>query len=84
MPFSNQYGYNDAALNTLLGKASQTLEPAARAQLYREFQRLVAHSQPLIHVAEFTFISVIRDSLHNVANNPRWATSNWADAWLSA
>ena len=84
VPFSNQYGYNDAALNTLLNKASETLEPAARAQLYREFQRLVAHSQPLIHVAEFTFISVIRDSLHNVANNPRWATSNWADAWLSA
>ena len=84
VPFSNQYGYNDAALNTLMNKASETLDPAARAQLYREFQRQVAQSQPLIHVAEFTFISVIRDSLHNVANNPRWATSNWADAWLSA
>jgi hypothetical protein len=32
----------------------------------------------------FTFISVIRDSVHNVANNPRWATSNWADTWLGA
>lgn len=84
VPFSNQYGYNDAALNTLINKASETLDPTARAQLYREFQRQVAQSQPLIHVAEFTFISVIRDSLHNVANNPRWATSNWADAWLSA
>ncbi len=84
VPFSNQYGYNDAALNTLINKASETLDPAGRAQLYREFQRQVAQSQPLIHVAEFTFISVIRDSLHNVANNPRWATSNWADAWLSA
>jgi peptide/nickel transport system substrate-binding protein len=84
VPFSNQYGYNDAALNALMNKASETLDPAARAQLYRDFQRVVAQSQPLIHVAEFTFTSVIRDTVRNVANNPRWATSNWADTWLSA
>ena len=83
VPFSNQYGFNDAAVNATMAKASETLDPSARAQLYREFQRQVAQSQPLIHVAEFTFISVVRDSLRNVANNPRWATSNWADAWLS-
>ena len=83
VPFSNQYGYNDAAVNATILKASETLDPNARAQLYREFQHQVAESQPLIHVAEFTFISVIRDKLRNVANNPRWATSNWADAWLS-
>ena len=84
VPFSNQYGYNDAAVNATILKASETLDAAARAQLYREFQRQVAESQPLIHVAEFTFISVIRDKLNNVANNPRWATSNWADTWLGA
>ena len=84
VPFSNQYGYNDAAVNATILKASETLDAVARAQLYREFQRQVAESQPLIHVAEFTFISVIRDRLNNVANNPRWATSNGADAWLSA
>ena len=84
VPFSNQYGYNDAAVNATIAKAAETLDGAARAALYRDFQRQVAQSQPLIHVAEFTFISVIRDRLQNVANNPRWATSNWADAWLSA
>ncbi len=84
VPFSNQYGFNDAAVNATIVKASETLDSAARAQLYRDFQRQVAQSQPLIHVAEFTFISVIRDKLRNVANNPRWATSHWADAWLSA
>ena len=82
VPFSNQYGYNDSAVNATILKASETLDGPARAQLYREFQRQVADGQPLIHVAEFTFISVIRDRLNNVANNPRWATSNWADAWL--
>ena len=84
VPFSNQYGFNDAAVNTTIARAAETLDAAARAQLYRDFQRQVAQSQPLIQVAEFTFISVIRDRLRNVANNPRWATSNWADTWLSA
>lgn len=84
VPFSNQYGFNDAAVNATITKASETMDAGARAGLYRDFQKQVAQSQPLIHVAEFTFISVIRDKLRNVANNPRWATSNWADAYLSA
>jgi peptide/nickel transport system substrate-binding protein len=35
-------------------------------------------------VAEFTFVSVARTSLHNVATDPRWAVANWADTWLDA
>ena len=42
-----------------------------------------AEDVPLINVAEFTFITVARDSVRNVANNPRWATSHWADTWLA-
>jgi peptide/nickel transport system substrate-binding protein len=55
-----------------------------RVSAYRAFQRLAAADLPLIHVAEFTFITVARRSVMNVANNPRWATSHWADTWLAA
>jgi peptide/nickel transport system substrate-binding protein len=27
---------------------------------------------------------VARSTVGNVSNNPRWATSNWADTWLGA
>ncbi len=84
VPFSNQYGYNDVALNNSMQRASENLDPLSRVRWYRDFQRQVAETQPLIHVAEFTFISVIRDRVRNVANNPRWATSNWSDTWLSS
>jgi peptide/nickel transport system substrate-binding protein len=84
VPFANQYGYNDTVVNALIAKATETTDAATRTQLYREFQHQVAESQPLIHVAEFTFISVARTKVQNVANNPRWATSHWADTWLSA
>ncbi|TIT17117.1 MAG: ABC transporter substrate-binding protein, partial [Mesorhizobium sp.] len=66
----------------LIAKASEALDTAARTELYKEFQKKVAADLPLINVAEWSFISVIRDTVGNVANNPRWAVSNWADTWL--
>jgi peptide/nickel transport system substrate-binding protein len=59
------------------------VDAAGRTAAYREFQRIAAEDVPLINVAEFTFITVARDSVRNVANNPRWATSHWADTWLA-
>jgi peptide/nickel transport system substrate-binding protein len=37
---------------------------------------------PLINVAEWGFITVANERVKNVANNPRWAVSNWADTWV--
>jgi peptide/nickel transport system substrate-binding protein len=84
VPFSNQYGYNDPEMNALIAKAAGTVDAGERSRVYRDFQKRAGELQPIIHVAEFTFISVARDRLRNVANNPRWATSNWADAWLAS
>jgi peptide/nickel transport system substrate-binding protein len=83
VPFSNQYGYNSASMNEIIGKAAVEPREAERVRLYKEFQKLAAEDVPLIHVAEFTFITVARDKVRNVANNPRWATSHWADTWLT-
>ena len=56
----------------------------ARTALYREFQKKVVEDLPLINVAEWSFITVARDTVKNVSNNPRWAVSNWADTWLES
>ena len=64
-------------------KASETLDTSARTDLYKEFQKEVAADLPLINVAEWSFISVARDTVGNIANNPRWAVSNWADIYLA-
>jgi peptide/nickel transport system substrate-binding protein len=84
VPFSNQYGYQSAVMEKVIAGASAALDPARRTALYHDFQRLAVEEQPLIVVAEFTFITVARDNVHNVAGNPRWATSSWADTWLSS
>ena len=80
--FSNQGGYANAELDAVIAKAAETIDTARRTELYREFQKLVAADLPLINVAEWGFITVARDSVLNVASNPRWAVSNWADTAL--
>ncbi|MBZ9748150.1 ABC transporter substrate-binding protein [Mesorhizobium sp. CO1-1-7] len=84
VPFSNQGGYKNDALDALITKASETLDTTARTDLYKEFQKQVAADLPLINVAEWSFISVASDKVGNIANNPRWAVSNWADTYLES
>ena len=83
VPFSNQYGYASAEMDRIIEAAARAIDAGERTRLYRDFQRLAARDLPLIPVAEFTFVTVARASVQNVANNPRWATSHWADTWLS-
>ncbi len=83
VPFSNQYGYASAAMDAILDAAARMPIASERVRLYREFQQLAAREQPLINVVEFTFITVARTSVQAVADNPRWATSHWADTWLA-
>ena len=80
--FSNQGGYANAELDGIIAKAAETVDEAARTDLYRQFQKLVVADLPLINVAEWGFITVARDTVLNVASNPRWAVSNWADTAL--
>lgn len=82
VPFSNQGGYANAELDSLIDEAAITLDEGKRTALYHEFQKQVEADLPLINVAEWGFITVARDTVHNVSNNPRWAVSNWADTWI--
>ena len=84
VPFTNQYGYDDPAMNRIIADALETIDPAARVDLYKKFQRLAGEQQPLLNIADFTFTSVASTALQNVGNNPRWATSSWADTWIKA
>ncbi|WP_240233145.1 ABC transporter substrate-binding protein [Devosia lacusdianchii] len=82
VPFSNQGGYSNTALDTLIDDALIAVDEEERTALYNEVQVVAAEDLPLINVAEWGFITVARTSVHNVSNNPRWAVSNWSDTWI--
>jgi peptide/nickel transport system substrate-binding protein len=81
VPFSNQYGYANPAVDELIAQGAAEIDDAKRAAIYKEFQKVVVEDVALINVAEFSFITVARDTVQNVSNNPRWAVSSWADTW---
>lgn len=83
VPFSNQYGYANPAVDELIAAGAAELDDAKRARIYKDLQRTVVDDVALINVAEFSFVTVARDSVQNVSNNPRWAVSSWADTWVS-
>ncbi|MBP7242342.1 ABC transporter substrate-binding protein [Amaricoccus sp.] len=83
VPFSNQGGYANAEIDRVVDEALVTLDPGARVELYHQFQRLVTADLPLINVADWSFTSVASDRVENIATNPRWAVSNWADVGLA-
>ncbi|MFC5757769.1 ABC transporter substrate-binding protein [Rhizobium sp. GCM10022189] len=84
VPFSNQGGYVSAELDKIIAQAAVTVDTAARTDLYYKFQQLVVAELPLINVAEWGFITVARDTVLNVSDNPRWAVSNWGDTALQS
>jgi peptide/nickel transport system substrate-binding protein len=79
VPFANQYGYANPEVDALIRQAAGTIDDAERVRLYRALQKQVVDDVALINVAEFSFITVARDNLVGVSNNPRWAVSSWAD-----
>ncbi|MFN4099354.1 MAG: ABC transporter substrate-binding protein [Pararhodobacter sp.] len=81
--FSNQGGYVNEELDALIDEGLVTLDPEARVAIYQDFQRKVTEDLPLINVAEWSFTSVASDRLENMASNPRWPVSNWADLGLA-
>jgi peptide/nickel transport system substrate-binding protein len=83
VPFANQYGYDDPSMNSLIAAAAAELNRAKRIALYQDFQRKATKDLPILNLVDFTFITVARDEVKNVSNNPRWATSSWADTWIA-
>ncbi len=82
--FSNQWGYVNPELDQVIADGLTTLDTAARQEVYKEFQRIIADDLPNISLVDFRFTPAHRDQVMNVGNNPRWAVSNWSDVWLAA
>jgi peptide/nickel transport system substrate-binding protein len=82
VPFSNQYGYANPKVDAIIAQAAVEIDSAKRIDLYKQFQKMVVDDLALISVTEFSFITVAKDDVQNVSNNPRWAVSSWADTAL--
>jgi len=79
VPFSNQYGYANPAMDALIDQAASTLDAAERNSLYRRFQILALEDLPIIPLVEFPFYSLVGPRVQNHHLSRSWPISNWAE-----
>ncbi|MRX50464.1 ABC transporter substrate-binding protein [Paracoccus sp. S-4012] len=82
-PWTNQFGYQSAEMDALIDAAAHELDPAVRADLYHQIQRLEMIDLPVIFAIEHPFIGIYNNVLMNHTNTPRWESSSWYDLWLN-
>ena len=80
--WSNQFGYQSDEMDRLIDAAAVELDPAKRADLYHQIQRLAATDLPVIFALEHPFVGITSTQVQNHHNTPRWNSSSWYDTWL--
>jgi len=80
--FVNSSRYSNPEVDSLLDQAAQEADPVRRAELYGEFQAIVAEDLPVIPIFEMEFVVVYDERFKDLIASPLGAYGNFAEAWL--
>ena len=83
-PWTNQWGWEDKAVDKTIDDAATEVDPAKRKALYAQFVKEVNTELPVWMPIEQIFVTVITAKARNHSNTPRWGSTSWHDLWLSA
>ena len=83
-PWTNQWGWEDKAVDKVIDDAATEIDPVKRKALYAEFVKEVNTELPVWMPIEQIFVTVITAKARNHSNTPRWGSTSWHDLWLSA
>ena len=83
-PWTNQWGWEDSAVDRTIDAAATEVDPVKRKALYAEFVKEVNTELPVWMPIEQIFVTVISAKARNHSNTPRWGSASWHDLWLSA
>ncbi len=78
-PWTNQFGWKSDSADALMDAAASEIDPAKRRALYADVVREVNAEIPVHMAIERVFLTASSRKLINANNNPRWASSDWAD-----
>jgi peptide/nickel transport system substrate-binding protein len=81
--FSNGSGYNSADADKALEDAQTEVDPAKRAALFRDFQKIVMMDLPLFPIADARYITIRSKTVMNAEVDPLGAHGSFAEAYLA-
>ncbi len=81
--WTNNTGYENTEVDSLLDQAGQTFDEAERADLYAQFQEIVADEVPIYFVSNPPFWQIYQPSVQNPPLNIWGQMSPMHEVWLS-
>jgi peptide/nickel transport system substrate-binding protein len=83
-PWTNQWGWEDPAIDKIIDDAATEIDPVRRKALYADFVKQANTELPIWMPIEQIFVTVISAKARNHSNTPRWGSTSWHDLWLAA
>ena len=81
-PFANNQGYSNPKVDELLVKAASTVDPAIRAKLYAEFQKIAVEDVANGFLGELQFATLYRTTIKNLVKTGIGLNETLDDAWI--
>ncbi|WP_407825810.1 ABC transporter substrate-binding protein [Azospirillum argentinense] len=82
-PWTNQWGWQNEAVDKLIDDAAAELDPVRRKELYAQWVKAVNDEIPVWMVTERQFLSATSKKVRNHHNTPRWGSGDWHDTWIA-
>ena len=81
--FSNGSGYNSQSADQVLEAAQIEVDPAKRAALFHDFQKIVMTDLPLFPIADARYITIRSKTVVNAEVDPLGAHGSFAETYLA-
>ncbi|NDV00045.1 ABC transporter substrate-binding protein [Pseudoroseicyclus tamaricis] len=79
--WSNTQQYSNPRVDELLEQAAMENDPAARAELYKEFQQIVVEDAPILYLNVAPFFSIYKEGLADMPLSIWGAASPWDEIY---
>ncbi|MCL2896615.1 ABC transporter substrate-binding protein [Brenneria tiliae] len=82
VPFGNGSHYHNPEVDRLLEQASVEIDPAKRAELYKQFQRIVEVELPDLNLLQIKRLTIYNKRVHNHLTDIQGVNGSLAEVWL--
>ncbi|RLM25949.1 ABC transporter substrate-binding protein [Brenneria alni] len=82
VPFGNGSHYANPEVDRLLEQASLETDPAKRAELYKQFQRIVEVELPDLNLLQIKRLTIYNKRVHNHLTDIQGVNGSLSDLWL--
>ncbi len=80
--FVNNTHYANPEVDRILALATVEADPAKRAQLYHQFQKIVVDDSPIVWLFDMQFVNIYNKKFHDVITSPLGVYASFDRAWM--